>query len=502
MDRYLVLLVINAVFYRQVVGILAGDDCHSHWRCKGSSSSSYCCRDYSANSGRSCLNVSSCLGRFCTSNYECVRPGVGECCWSNKCTNCSFCVENSDCGTGQYCCNSRSNGSKCSSTCVGETCNHDADCGAPDECCRQGQCVKCSDPGCFRHYDCASGEYCCVQNINDRVKPNYCNASCIGKSCDYHDECGGPVECCWSNKCTNCSFCVDNSDCGTGQYCCNSRINGSKCSSTCVRETCDRHADCGAPHECCRRGKCVNVNSCEYHGDCDEPDECCQSNKCVKCPYTVCHRSRDCSTGQYCCGREPKGICRESCLGESCAVDEQCSSPDCCGDGFCTSVGCLCYNTHQHCTDGAYCCLWPAGIGQCNTTCIGLPCSSHSGCGGMALGEWCRDGVCVRDQCDSHFYCDIKEYPCCQTTLQNKLSECKAQCISESCSSNSTCSNDLVCCGTFSSWLILAIVVSSLVFVFGIVTFAIKYCRNKGKHDVGTFQARSQDDKIVPYTIF
>jgi hypothetical protein len=177
----------------------------------------------------------------------------------------------------------------------------------------------------------------------------------------------------------------------------------------------------------------------------------------------------------------------------------------------------MCFNTHQHCTDGAYCCLWPAGIGQCNTTCIGKPCSSHSGCGGVALGEWCRDGVCVRDQCDSHFYCDIKEYPCCQMTLLNKSSECKAQCINESCSSNSLCStsNDSNCCSiyhqhtgtsdydkSFSSWLILAIVVSSLVFVFGIVTFAIKYCRNKGKHDVGTFQAHSQDDKIVPYTIF
>ena len=439
MDRYLVLLVINAVFYRQVVGILAGDDCHSHWRCKGSSSSSYCCRDYSANSGRSCVNVSSCLGRFCTSNYECVRPGVGECCWSNKCTNCSFCVENSDCGTGQYCCNSRINGSKCSSTCVGETCNRHADCGAPDECCRRDKCVKCSDPGCFRNYDCASGEYCCVQDIHfwlPNVKPNYCIASCIGKSCDYHGDCGGP-------------------------------------------------------------------------------GECCQSNKCVKCPYTVCKRSRDCSTGQYCCGREPKGICRESCLGESCAVDEQCSSLECCNDGFCTNVGCPCLNTHQHCTDGAYCCLWPAGYGQCNTTCIGKPCSSHSGCGGVALGEWCRDGVCVRDQCDSHFYCDIKEYPCCQMTLLNKSSECKAQCINESCSSNSLCStsNDSDCCSiyhqhasdydkSFSLWLILAIVASSLVFIFGIVTFAIKYCHNKGKHDVGTFQARSQDDKIVPYTIF
>lgn len=50
MDKYLLLLVINAVFHQQITDILAGDaqdDCHSHWQCAGSSS--YCCRKYNVN---------------------------------------------------------------------------------------------------------------------------------------------------------------------------------------------------------------------------------------------------------------------------------------------------------------------------------------------------------------------------------------------------------------------------------------------------------------------
>ena len=433
MDNYLLLLVINAVFHQQITDILAGDaqdDCHSHWQCAGSSS--YCCREYNVNSGRSCrMNVSSCLDRFCTSNHECVTPD--ECCWSNKCTNCSFCAVNSDCGTAHYCCNSRSNGSKCSPTCIGEICQRYSDCGAPDECCRSGKCVKCSNAGCSDNYACPSGEYCCVQDIHvwlPNVKQNHCNASCIGRSCHYHGDCGGP-------------------------------------------------------------------------------GECCQSNKCVKCPYTVCKRSRDCNTGQYCCGREPKGICSESCLGESCAVVEQCAGRECCNDdNVCAKVGCMCFENH-HCSDGLYCCLGPKEGWHCNTSCLGKSCISHHGCGGMALGEWCRDGVCVTDQCNSHFYCDIKDYSCCWKfgLSKSELSarDCKTQCINKSCSSNSLCatSNETECCSTpVPTWLILVIVTSSFVFLFGVVTFVIKYCWSKRTHDLGTFQKPSQDDNIVPYTIF
>ena len=432
----MVMLVINTAFHGQISGILAADNCHSHWQCKGSSS--YCCREYTMNSTRSCLNVSSCLGRFCTSNHDCVTPD--ECCWSNKCTNCSLCANNLDCGSVQYCCNTHTNGSKCSFNCVGKTCNRHSDCGAPDECCRREKCVKCSDPGCRDNYDCVTDRYCCIQRQIDEYYDydrNHCRTNCIGKSC-------------------------------------------------------------------------------RYHGDCGEPSECCQLNKCVKCPFTVCKHDTDCISNQYCCGRESKGICSESCVGESCAVDEQCAKGECCTESTCTKDGCLC-TSNQHCSDNLYCCLETTGnsLPHCSTSCLGKPCASHYGCGGIALGEWCRRGVCVKDQCDTQFYCDIKKYSCCKQMYQwdSKIRECKTQCLNNSCSSDSFCAtadNDTHCCSTnsleekhFSSLMVWTTVMCLAFLIFGFV-IAIKYCRrgNMQKRNLEHFQKLPKNATTVPYTIF
>ena len=424
LNKYLVFkLALHAVLDPKIMAILGtNDSCDWHIDCTRLSSvhsAAYCCRDYSTNSSRSCrTNISSCLDRFCMSDYECVNSKE-RCSRSKKCTKCSYCFNNSDCGRDQYCCMNR-----CRSSCIGNPCSHPLHCGAPGECCRTGKCLKCPGTGCASNFECTSGKHCCIRE-DEYLEQS--SSSCIGKPCRYHGDCGG-------NR------------------------------------------------------------------------ECCQSNKCVKCPLETCKSHLHCPTGQYCCGTRGsyfsiKGICNESCVGEQCTSNKDCPHGECCHSDVCTRSGCLCLS-NNYCSDGHYCCK-RTSYGQCNTSCIGKYCFTNYDCGGQSLREWCRNGVCVKDQCHYHFDCEKQEHSCCKKQFLNESSECKTHCINESCSNNGDCARSNECCNTnhmctsncqkhFPLWLIL-VIASSIVFVVGLVACVIKlYFHMKPVHP-RTSQPHFQD---------
>ena len=49
---------------------------------------------------------------------------------------------------------------------------------------------------------------------------------------------------------------------------------------------------------------------------------------------------------------------------------------------------------------------------------------SQIDCGGQSLREWCRNGVCVKDQCHYHFDYEKQEHSCCKKQFLNESSEC------------------------------------------------------------------------------
>ena len=131
-------------------------ECLSNVNCL---SSTYCCKRQYLNNKNVCLR--SCVeetchssfdcggpGEYCTRNNICWKPGRScvsdlsckgdsEFCISGNCvtTGCSQCSSNSFCGSSQYCCKRDNYTNVCRSSCIGEICSEDSDCGGPDETC-------------------------------------------------------------------------------------------------------------------------------------------------------------------------------------------------------------------------------------------------------------------------------------------------------------------------------------------------------------------------------
>lgn len=374
------------VFYIFVLNIFAAEDsCDSHVDCVDLSSVGYCCRDYSRNSSRSCTNISSCLDRFCRSNNECVYSS-DECCLSNKCIKCSFCKENYDCGSRQYCCktNLYGHGGRCDFSCIGKPCSNLLSCGAPGECCRSGECAKCSDSGCRFNSECTSGQYCCRQG-EYYFKQRHCNSSCIGESCNYHSDCGGKGECCQSNKCVKCPYtvCKYNGDCSIGQYCCGRDLYSLNLKGICINESC--------------LGK-----FCSSSRDCGSPGVCCHSGICTE---SGCHCSSNyhCSNGHYCCTGTWYGQCSTSCVGETCMVNHDCggSSKEWCRRGVCARGQC---DSHFHCDKLEFSCCkkqFSNESSECKEHCINESCSSDNDC--ARSNECCGTNHKCTSDCEKNF---------------------------------------------------------------------------------------------------
>ena len=272
----------------------------------------------------------------CTSNYDCrINLDKNVCC-SRTLDGCS------------------------TSSCVGEFCVTDGDCGGKDECCQNGQCAVSECAECYSNSDCSKKEYCC-KGKNGR---NVCRRNCVGESCRSSSDCGGineyctlngicsyngnclkssdckhDGECCISGQCVTAGCrteCLSNVNCVSSTYCCKRRYLNDKnvCLRSCVQETCHSSFDCGGPGEYCTKNNicwkpgqsCLSDLSCKGDG------ECCISGKCITtgCPTEPqCFSNSFCGSSQYCCKRDNyTNVCRSSCVGEICSEDADCGGPD------------------------------------------------------------------------------------------------------------------------------------------------------------------------------
>ncbi len=130
-------------------------ECESHSDC---GSSEYCCKH-----------------RYTNDHNVCRRSCVGETCHSS-----------SDCAPREYCPSSK--------ICweFSRSCSTDSDCRGDHECCKSFKCGIVGCPVCTSNSDCSSSAYCCTRD-------NVCLSSCVGEKCYDDSDCGGPQEYCNSN---------------------------------------------------------------------------------------------------------------------------------------------------------------------------------------------------------------------------------------------------------------------------------------------------------------
>ncbi|XP_028396919.1 keratin-associated protein 5-3-like [Dendronephthya gigantea] len=249
------LFLLNAMYMGQFGLVLGQTTCTSNSNCV--SSYSICCKGYVHQgygyTSSKCRYGSNCVGRYCTTDGDC--GGKNECCKSNKCTTsgCSNCNSNYNCALFEYCCKQRYYYDKhvCRRSCVGETCHSNSDCGGLSEYCNSNK--KCALP-CSSNSGCSGSTYCCKRGSYTNV----CQSSCVGETCSYDSDCGGPGESCRFYKCKKSSTttCSSNLGCSGSTYCCKRGIYTNVCQSSCVGETCYSDSDCGGPGESCRSYKC------------------------------------------------------------------------------------------------------------------------------------------------------------------------------------------------------------------------------------------------------
>ena len=222
-----------------------------------------CCGPLSVGDNlNSTCQKSSCLGRLCVDNCDCL--GYSYCCARICQFECSYCHNDTEWRSSEVCCglhlyneghcakscvNSckfyyhcppwqfcRGPGKvgKCATSCVGKLCNFDYRCASRESCCSDGKCIaSCVGTSCDGKSDCRSGEICCDL---DKNSVGTCIKSCIGKSCGitlwdriFERTCASGKRCCrFSKRCgVNCigEACTSNSHCTMGETCCD-RANG------------------------------------------------------------------------------------------------------------------------------------------------------------------------------------------------------------------------------------------------------------------------------------
>ena len=77
----------------------------------------------------------------------------------------------------------------------------------------------------------------------------------------------------------------------------------------------------------CTPTTCVG-HICYTDGDCGGFGECCINHKCTKNNCLRCSSNSECAFSEYCCFQGfYENICRRSCVGEICLIDNDCSGP-------------------------------------------------------------------------------------------------------------------------------------------------------------------------------
>lgn len=258
--------------------------------------------------------------------------------------------------------------------------------------------------GCLQNSDCLSGQLCYQKQCVD---------------CYLDTQCSSPTPYCVNNKCIQCQT---DSNCPLGTHC-----SSGFCASGCLS---DANCPTGQPH--CYNNLCV---ACSQGSHCSAPTPYCVNNVCVQCTLDSqclsgqicsngacaagCVDDSGCPSGQYCCGT-PK-LCRAP----TCTSPSQCTNiPNDCKTPTCTGTGCLatCNPTGANEGAGAFCKSTDHGASYCGdnavcetiTTyacdgtgnCQGTPSTSCTGCGtcGYCEGAVCYDGYdspgsCAKSSC-------------------------------------------------------------------------------------------------------
>ncbi len=396
----------------------------------------YCTTDGQCISG--C--VVDCSGRECGPDQNCDVI-CGYCGPDESCTDDGICVQCTPDCTGREC---GDNG--CGGTCAPgcgdfSTCSDDGlcvcdnlacgdSCCAPDEVCRNDECVtiECNcnfacdrdlgeicDSGvhqcvigappvnCQDDCDCYQGESC-VSGVCEQTGVHHCTIDeecgqdekciyncCVPKSCTTRDDCANAI-ClvCKEGECTTPpGMCQGDDDCCVGFHC---------NFGTCIPDSqgCLSDDDCKDPdYPRCREGECMP--ECVNDADCAGNQEC-RDNECVSPGCTI----ETCPQGQWCnptAGPAGVGECQEGCDQNSdCAAGKQCNYEshvcidDCCGgclaDQYCDTNDCVCKTrcqTDQDCQQDWECDqasgqCHPAGAGQEGAPCtVDLECDNSQG---------------------------------------------------------------------------------------------------------------------------
>ncbi|XP_028406736.1 neurogenic locus notch homolog protein 1-like isoform X1 [Dendronephthya gigantea] len=328
------------------------------------STTGYCCiLSYSGPVERVCQ--SSCVGYLCSpenadcgSNEECVdhkcklvnRPNTPTTVFPTTTSKARICDEYSHCvASGGFCCIvdwTREIQKECKSSCVGNHCYEDSDCGL-NEHCRNLRCEPGHSPTvrtfpptrdmskCSEDSGCVKGKYCCIVDWSRAIQKE-CKSSCVGDLC-YEDSNCGLNENCISSRCVLASTapmttlkintCAQDSHCARGKYCCIvdwTREIQKECKSSCVGNHCYEDSDCALNETCNYDLKCELESRPSVGTVSPNP----------------CSRDSDCTKGNFCCIVDWRGLmekkCKASCVGDLCYEDSDCGMKE-----FCTS--------HSHC---------------------------------------------------------------------------------------------------------------------------------------------------------
>ncbi len=311
--------------------------------------------------------------------FNCTDPSIGGSCGEDAMGNMTcICQSDQDCRDGLWC-------DQDMGLCA--ECNFDTHCG-PD-------CINCSTQannkvcvngncGCVSNGDCANGDIC-----QDGICTG-CMPDCTGKCTGGDDGCGGTCQ----------------QECGQGLWC-----NSGTC------ETCSADDHCGPFCQDCTDGA---ING----------DHCWESGGGY---YCACFDASGCTSGYYCDGGAPAGICTEcntdAHCGESCYDCASANTNKACVNGTC---GCI---DSEDCASGescvsAYCvqsqpedCTNRAdddndGLTDCEDS---EDCPEFESCGHLmhcrtGACEFCFETFCHIDLdcrgCDNMSYCNRQE-GCC-----------------------------------------------------------------------------------------
>ncbi|XP_028406737.1 uncharacterized protein LOC114529169 isoform X2 [Dendronephthya gigantea] len=261
------------------------------------STTGYCCiLSYSGPVERVCQ--SSCVGYLCSpenadcgSNEECVdhkcklvnRPNTPTTVFPTTTSKARICDEYSHCvASGGFCCIvdwTREIQKECKSSCVGNHCYEDSDCGLNEHCinlrCEPGdnRAVQTFPPTrdiskCSEDSGCVKGEYCCIVDWTREIQKE-CKSSCVGNHCYEDSDCALNETCNYDLKCelesrpsvgtVSPNPCSRDSDCTKGNFCCIVDWRGlmeKKCKASCVGDLCYEDSDCGMKEFCTSHSHC------------------------------------------------------------------------------------------------------------------------------------------------------------------------------------------------------------------------------------------------------